>query len=85
MTPLPITTVPVSAFLCMTACAIVFGILHFILLRRISQYKKLLKHIQLDVLANPNNINNSEITSTMSRIKSKGKDKFNFICGIKRK
>lgn len=87
MPPESITTVPISAFLGMTACAIIFGILHFILLRRISRYKKLLKHnqIHLDELAKPNNINISDTPIAMPSIKSKGKDKFNSICGIRRK
>jgi hypothetical protein len=87
MSPESNTTVPISAFLSMTACAIIFGILHFILLKRRSQYKKLLRqyHIQSDDLAKPNNINISDTPIAISSIKSKGNDKFSFICGIRRK
>lgn len=76
----PITTVPVSAFLGMTACAVVLNIIAVLCYIMASKYKKQLKNHLNQSLGNPTisktNTNNSSNTTTMASSQSKGKERF---------
>jgi quinolinate synthase len=80
MPPESITTVPISAFLGMTACAIVFNILTVIFIRQAHKYKKILEKYmnQSSGIKCHSDIMNksSNATNTTASSQSKGKGTF---------